>query len=61
MEENNMFALLSYIGGILICTLIALALTSKEEAWQDTIGRTALSNGLYTIVFLILYALGFFN
>ena len=56
-----MFALLSYTGGILICTLIALALTSKEEAWEDVIGRTTLSNGLYTIVFLILYALGFFN
>ena len=56
-----MIALLSYIGGIVVCTLIALAITSKEETWEDVIGRTALSNGLYTIVFLILYALGFFN
>lgn len=56
-----MITLLTYIGGILVCTAIALTLTSKEESWEDIFGKISLSNGLYTIVFIILYALGFFN
>lgn len=56
-----MVALLTYVGGILLCTGIGLILTSKEESGEDTFGRITLNNALYTIVFLILYALGFFN
>ena len=56
-----MVALLTYIFGILTCTAISLLLTSKEESGEDVFGRITLNNALYTIIFLILFALGFFN
>ena len=55
-----MSVVLSYVIGLLVCTVLSLMFT-LNESWEDTHSRLVLNNALYSIVFLILYALGFYN